>query len=63
MKAGAALEPEPLERARALDGEQREVVGDVAHVRAAQLVLLDPGEVGLAFAALTTSRNRQTSVR
>ena len=41
-------EPEPLERARALHGEQRIVVGDVAHVGAAQLALLQPVEVGLA---------------
>ena len=44
----AALQAEPLERARALHGEQRVVVGDVAHVRAAQLVLDEPVEVGLA---------------
>ena len=41
-------EPEPLERARALHREQRVLVGDVAHVGAAELVLDEPGEVGLA---------------
>ena len=45
----AALEPEPVECPRALDREQREVVGDVADVRAAKLALLQPAKVGLAI--------------
>ena len=48
MNAFAGGEPEPLERARALHGEQRVLVGDVAHVGAAQLALLQPLEAGLA---------------
>ena len=50
----ARLEAEPLERARALHGEQRVVVRDVAHVGAAQLALLQPVEDGLAFDAFAT---------
>ncbi len=42
MNALPVRQAEPLERVRALDGEQREVVRDVAHVGAAQLVLLQP---------------------
>ena len=39
-EGAAALEPEPLERPRALHGEQRVLVGDVADVGAAQLAFL-----------------------
>ena len=35
-------QPEPLDRPRPLDGEQRTVVGDVADVRAGKLALLQP---------------------
>ena len=41
-------EPEPLERARPLHGEQRVVVRDVAHLRPGELALLEPREIGLA---------------
>ncbi len=41
-------EPEPLARPRALNSEQRELVGDVADVRAGDHALLEPLERGLA---------------
>ena len=41
-------EPEPLDRARALHGEQRVLVGGVAHLRAADLALLQPAVDRLA---------------
>ena len=41
------VEPEPLQRTGALDGQQRVAVGDVARVRAADLAVPDPLEVGL----------------
>ena len=41
-------QPEPLDRPRPLDGEQRAVVGDVAHVRAGDLALLQPRVGGRA---------------
>ena len=41
-------EPEPLEGARPLHGEERVLIGDVAHIRAAQLALHEPGEVRFA---------------
>ena len=41
-------QPEPLDRARALHGDERVLVGDVAHVGAGDLALLQPREVGLA---------------
>jgi hypothetical protein len=44
----AGLEAEALERARPLNGEERVLVRDVAHVRAAQLAFLQPGVVGVA---------------
>ena len=43
-------EPEPLDRARALDGEQRVLVGGVAHLGAADLALLHPRVRRLAVA-------------
>src|SRR5579862_5845186 len=42
------LETEPRKRAGALHGEQRIVVGDVADVGAAELVLFQPAERGVA---------------
>src|SRR5207237_4236964 len=36
------LEPEAFDRPRPLHGEERVVVGAVAHLRAANLVLLEP---------------------
>ena len=39
---------EPLDRARALHGDERVLVGDVAHVGAGDLARLQPLEVGLA---------------
>ena len=52
MNGFRLLEAEPLERARALDGEQRILVGDVAYVGAAHLVIDEPLEVGLAVGGI-----------
>ena len=48
VNGGRLVETEPLERARALDREQRVLVGHVAQVGAGAAVFLDPLEVGLA---------------
>ncbi len=55
-----AVEAEALERARALHGEQRVVVRDVAHIGSAQLVLLEPLEHG---GCVRRVRNDEVPVR
>jgi len=42
------LEPKPLERSRALDGDQRPLVRDVAEVDALRQAICQPAHVGLA---------------
>ena len=52
VNAGASGRPERGDRRRALDGEQRVLVGGVAHLGAADLALLEPAVGGLSVAGV-----------